>query len=116
MASAIEKARASTAKLRAKFTGTGARAERVGTAFLAGAGVAALEMKGTIPAVIMGLPAKPVLAAIALAVASRSGGQTQRFADNAAAGIAGAYGYTAVKQGTLIAGEDSESEDEALGL
>jgi hypothetical protein len=116
MASQLERAKESTKRLRQRFTGTGARAERIGTAFLAGAALGELERREMVPAVILGLPSKPVIAGALMLLAANSGGTTQRLADNASAGVAGAYGYAATKAGTLVAGDDDASEDMSLGL
>jgi hypothetical protein len=115
MASQLERAKEATKRLRMRFQGTGARAERIGTAFLAGAALGELERRQVLPIDVLGLPTKPVIAGAMLMLAANSSGATQRLADAGASGIAGAYGYAATKAGTLIAG-DEDPEDMTLGI
>lgn len=117
MASALEKARHSMARIRARMRQQ--EPIRALGAFGGGAAVGALERSGILPPSIVGFPSKPIVAAVVYAGASALSGTWAAAARGAGAGIFGAYGYAAGKSGTLIAGDDeigSDSEDMALGL
>lgn len=123
MASALEKARMSTGNLRKRVMA--ARPVETISAFLAGAAVGTLERSGFLPATVLGMPTKPLIAAGAYLLGSgRLGSMGDSVAHGAADGIAGAYGYAAGKGGTLIAGLDDgeglenvgDAEDVALQL
>lgn len=118
MASALERARVSTSRLRARVAN--ASPIRTLSAFAAGALVGALEARGILPASVLGLPLKPVIGAGLHLLASNApvGSTMNSVAGGAGDGTLGAYGYAAGKGGTLIAGDDyvGDSEDSQLGL
>ena len=116
---ALEKARQHTSSLRKRFAGQAPI--RAVSAFGGGALVGTLERLGTVPATVMGLPTKPLLATAMYAFASgqSASGTAAAVAQGMGDGLLGAYGYAAGKGGTLIAGDDEvqgDAEDEALGL
>jgi hypothetical protein len=120
MASALEKARQGTSNLRKRVVAS--RPVETISAFLAGAMVGTLERNGFLPATVIGMPTKPLIAGAAYLLGSgRLGTMGDSVAHGAADGIAGAYGYAAGKGGTLIAGLDDstevgDSEDLQLGV
>lgn len=112
MASKLERARQSTARLRARIRG--GEPLRALSAFGAGTIVGTLEGKKIVPATISGLPVKPILAGLGYIVAASSavGSTASHVMFGASNGVMGAYGYAAGNAGTLIAGIAGEDEDE----
>lgn len=115
MASALERARHTMARIRARTKQQ--EPIRALGAFGGGAAVGALERSGILPPAILGFPSKPIVAGLAYAVSGALSGSWAAAVRGAGAGVFGAYGYAAGKSGTLIAGDETaigDAEDVAL--
>jgi hypothetical protein len=111
MASKLERARMASTNLRRKLKSV--EPLRAASAMGGGAAVGVLEKRGIVPASVLGFPTKPLVAAAAYLVGYTSalGSGTAAVGMGVGDGVMGAYGYAAAKAGTLIAGDDSGSDE-----